>query len=117
MSVFENSNKFQSAFHLFPHRRCYTHATVLSKSCHFVVAKPAVAGILKRKKYIDSELARLCDTDRCSFVRGFVPLPARLCIVYCELCVMHPSESSESSESGESGDSIERASMRIKDCS
>ena len=68
MSVFENSNKFQSAFHLFPHRRCYTHATVLSKSCHFVVAKPAVAGILKRKKYIDSELARLCDTDRCSFV-------------------------------------------------
>ena len=37
MSVFENSNKFQSAFHLFPHRRCYTHATVLSRSCHFVV--------------------------------------------------------------------------------
>ena len=50
-----------------------THVVILSQSCHSVVTKPAVAGILKTKELYNSELARLCDTDRCSFVRLLCP--------------------------------------------
>ena len=53
-------------FHIFD-------AGILSQSCHSMVTKSAVAGILKTKELYNPELARLCDTDRCSFVRLLCP--------------------------------------------